>query len=643
MTRFASTLAATLMAGVVLVGICCLPAPDAAAAVVETEHQTVTIRADGTVREDHRRVVRLESDSDVEDWETFPIYLDLNRRLEDFEGRVTDPDGEVRKVKRKHQDERQIAGRSELHASRSYHVVEPEGLRPGAKLDLAWSVEIEPYFPADSVYLERDHPVEDFQLTIRVEPGVEGWRWRLDGPDGEGFGRESLSFEESGFNISDIGASRGLRVTGSLPKAPDGYGPAAGPRAPVIRFAWGGDSWRHVGSWYRSLLDDVPRDGAALSSLAEELTAGAADDRERLERLVRYVQDRVRYVAVQIGIGGYVPTPPGETLERQWGDCKDKGVLLAELLREVGIDAFPALVRLDASKSFDAEFPAANQFNHLIVAIPEGEVATTAEDPVSGGYLFVDATQSRGSARYLNSWASGQQALVVTPGGGSLVPTPVQPDAQRQRLAGIWTVRDDGTAEAQLALEFVGDGAARLLAIESFTDPGELESRIQSVWRSVVPLGDLSDIQWGGNADQIPVYRLEANATFDAWLSGREGAYAVHLPELRQTPELRDLGEVPDEMPIDAAAGQADVRFEIHLPPGICPPSPKDDSLENSVGRFTQTVTSTGDAATGVVVTVERTTVVQQPYVTPESRQDLVDLATAEYRAGRRKLRFRCE
>ena len=621
-----------------LIGLLLLSASTLDAAVVQIEHQTVTIRADGSVREDHRRVVLLESGSDVEDWETFPIYLDLNRRLEDFEGHVTDADGDVRKVKRKHQDEMQYSSGSELHASRKFHLVEPEGLRPGAKLDLAWSVEIEPYFPADAVYLERDDPVEDFQLTIRVEPGVEGWRWRLDGPEGEGFGLESLTFDES-----SLGASGGLRVTGSLPEAEDNLGPAAGPAAPVIRFAWGGEGWRHVGSWYRGLLDGVPRDDATLSKLASELTAGAADDRERLERLVRYVQDRVRYVAVQIGIGGYVPTPPGETVQRQWGDCKDKGVLLVELLREVGIEAFPALVRLDESKSFDAEFPAANQFNHLIVAIPEGEVATTAEDPLSGGYLFVDATQTRGSARYLNSWAAGQKALVVTPGGGSLVPTPILPDSQRQRLAGIWTVRDDGSAEASLALEFVGDTAAGMLSVESSTDPGELESRIQSAWRSVLPRADLSEIQWGGNADEIPVFRLEAKAGLDAWLSGRDGSYSVQLPELRQTPELRDLGDVPEQLPVDATAGRADVRFEIHLPKGICPPKPKDDTLENAVGSFTQTITSTGDAATGVIVTVERTTIVRQPYITPEQRQDLIDLTTAEYRAARRKLRFRCE
>ncbi|MDA8020648.1 MAG: DUF3857 domain-containing transglutaminase family protein [Thermoanaerobaculia bacterium] len=614
-----------------------MPAHRADAAIVESEHRTVTIRADGSVREDHRRVVHLESESDVEEWGTFPIYLDLNRTLKDFEGKVTGADGKVRKIRRKHRDEMQLAGSSELHASRSYYLVEPEGLRPGAKLDLAWSLEIEPYFPANAIFLERDDPVEDFQLTIRLEPGVEGWRWRVDGPDGEGFGRESLSFDESA-----AGPSGGLRVTGSISEAQDDLDSAAGPTAPVLRYAWGGDSWRHVGSWYRGLLEGVPRDDGALSSLTTELTAGAQNDRERLERLVRYVQDRVRYVAVQIGIGGYVPTPPGETIDRQWGDCKDKGVLLVELLRQLDIEAFPALVRLDASKSFDADFPSADQFNHLIVAIPEEEIAVTAEDPVSGGYLFVDATQSRGSARYLNSWAGGQQALVVTPGGGSLVTTPTNPESQNKRLAGIWTVDDTGSAEARLVLEYAGDVAASLLAFQSSTDPAQLEPRVQSIWRSVVPQAELSEVKWGGHADELPVFRLEAEARIDSWISGRGDSYAAELPKLGQTPKLRDLGEVPDELPVDAKAGRADVHFEIHLPPGVCAPKQKDDAVQNTVGSFSHEVSSTGDPASGVKVTVKRTTIVQRPYVAPEARQDLLDLATAEYRAGRRKLRFRC-
>lgn len=614
-----------------------LPTP-CDAAVVEAEHRTVTIRANGTVREDHRRVVLLESETDVEDWSTFPIYLDLNRRLDDFEGTVTDPDGDTRKVRRKHQDEAQVSDAGELHASRSYHLVEPEGLRPGSRIDLSWSLEIEPYFPADAVYLERDDPVRDFRLTIRVEPGVEGWRWRLDGPESEGYGRDDLVFDES-----EGGTNGGLRVTGSLPKAAEDLDLAAGPVAPVVRYAWGRDSWRNVGSWYRGLLHSVPRDDASIKALAKHLTDGAQDDRERLERLVRYVQDRVRYVAVQIGVGGYVPTPPAETVGRQWGDCKDKGLLLVDLLDRVGIEALPALVRLDASKAFDAAFPSAHQFNHLIVAIPEAEVATTPEDPISGGYLFVDATQTRGSARYLNSWASGQQALIVTPGGGSLVRTPVLPQAQSQRLHGIWTVGSSGTAQAQLTLDYTGDAASSLLGVEQSTDPKELESRIQSAWRAVVPLASVSDVQWGGSSDELPVFQLKATATFDSWLAGRDGSYSVQLPTIRQTPELRELGETPDELAVNADAGRADLHFEIHLPPGLCAPKPKDESIENTVGSFTQRVAFEGDPTSGVVVTVERTTVVREPWVSPTQRQDLLDLAKAEYQAGRRKLRFRCE
>lgn len=607
----------------------------AGAAVVEIEHRTVTIRADGTVREEHRRLVLLETEDDVAEWKTFPIYLDLNRRLDSFEGRVIDPDGDVHKVKRKHQDEAQASAAGELHASRSFHLVEPEGLRPGSRLDLSWSLEIEPYFSADAVYLERDEAVRDFRLSIQVDPGVEGWRWHLEGPQAEGFGMESLVFEES---------SRGLQVSGSLPKAGADTGAAAGPLAPVVRYGWGaGKTWRQVGTWYEGLLRAVPQEDPAVAKLARHLTEGAANDRERLERLVRYVQDRVRYVAVQIGVGGYVPTPPAETVARQWGDCKDKGVLLVDLLEQVGIEAFPALVRLDESKSFDVDFPSADQFNHLIVAVPVKKMATVGADPVSGGYLFVDATQSRGSSRYLNSWASGQQALVVTPGGGSLVRTPVLPEMQSTRFTGHWTVDETGAAQAKLALEYTGDVAVSLLHLEESTDRAEMETRLMAVWRALVPTAKLVSVSWSGDSLELPIFRIEATATYEGWLTGRDGSYSILPPAIRQTPEIRDVTEAPEPLAVDALAGRAETHFEVQLPAGICAPGEKDETVENAVGSFTQRVSSAGDSATGLTVTVDRIAVVSEPWVAPAQRQDLLDLATAEFQAGRRKIRFRCD
>src|SRR2546425_8998451 len=44
------------------------------------------------------------------------------------------------------------------------------------------------------------------------------------------------------------------------------------------------------------------------------------------------VRDRVRYVAVELGLAGYQPRPSGETLAKLYGDCKDKATLLQSAL-----------------------------------------------------------------------------------------------------------------------------------------------------------------------------------------------------------------------------------------------------------------------------------------------------------------------
>jgi transglutaminase-like putative cysteine protease len=48
----------------------------------------------------------------------------------------------------------------------------------------------------------------------------------------------------------------------------------------------------------------------------------------RAEAALALVQDRVRYVALAMGAGGYVPADAAETWSRRYGDCKGKTALL---------------------------------------------------------------------------------------------------------------------------------------------------------------------------------------------------------------------------------------------------------------------------------------------------------------------------
>lgn len=82
---------------------------------------------------------------------------------------------------------------------------------------------------------------------------------------------------------------------------------------------------------------------------------------------LKLVQEQVRYLALTMDNGGYVPAAADLTWSRRFGDCKGKTVMLLALLHELGIEARPALVSTQGGDGLEARLPMAGLFDHVIV------------------------------------------------------------------------------------------------------------------------------------------------------------------------------------------------------------------------------------------------------------------------------------
>jgi transglutaminase-like putative cysteine protease len=102
-------------------------------------------------------------------------------------------------------------------------------------------------------------------------------------------------------------------------------------------------SWKAVVDWSLPLYRRAPLT-PPLQALVDEWRKESADDADRIILALRFVQDQVRYTGIEIGPGAYQPTAHGRVLERRYGDCKDKALLLVTLLAAMNIEAQPALV-----------------------------------------------------------------------------------------------------------------------------------------------------------------------------------------------------------------------------------------------------------------------------------------------------------
>lgn len=100
---------------------------------------------------------------------------------------------------------------------------------------------------------------------------------------------------------------------------------------------------------------------------AAKIAAASPDPLARASAALALVQQRVRYFYVGLGNGGYVPAAADLTWSRRYGDCKGKTVLLLALLKELGIEAEPALVASDGGDGLDQQPPSLLGFDHVVV------------------------------------------------------------------------------------------------------------------------------------------------------------------------------------------------------------------------------------------------------------------------------------
>ncbi|MGE4072116.1 MAG: DUF3857 domain-containing protein [Lysobacterales bacterium] len=125
-------------------------------------------------------------------------------------------------------------------------------------------------------------------------------------------------------------------------------------------------NWADVVNWALPLYA-VPKPNAELQEAIDEIKRDHADSAARTQAALNYVQSEIRYMAVSLGAGSHAPNAPDVVLKRRFGDCKDKTLLLLTMLRQLGIDANPALVNTSMRRGLRERLASPGVFDHVLV------------------------------------------------------------------------------------------------------------------------------------------------------------------------------------------------------------------------------------------------------------------------------------
>lgn len=421
----------------------------ATAAVVLADETFLTVTPAGEMSTVYRRVVKILTPAG-RDHAYGVAGFDKNTKLRGLRGWSIDPSGKVRTLKERHAVET-TAGDFEVYTDAKMKFLDfPSEV--GSVIAYEVEQHSQPYEPVSIWQFQESIPVLRARLEVKLP---QGWtyevKWRNHDP-----------LEPA------AGPMWELRDIPAIPDEP--RMPSAASLAGRVGVQWISPSrgakrtWSDVAKWYAGLaaprLASTPEVQAKVRALTEV-------NEDPVRALARFTQLDVRYVAVEIGIGGYQPHAVSDIFKNRFGDCKDKATLLKSMLREKSVDTHYVLVHTTRGM-VDPEFPTIASFNHVIAAIriPKERAKglhSVIEHPQLGTLLLFDPTSTTTPFGHLPPWLQASRGLLVTPDGGELIDLPAHaPEANELRRTAKLELEQSGTLKGAVEETRTGSIAARM-------------------------------------------------------------------------------------------------------------------------------------------------------------------------------------
>lgn len=526
---------------------------------------TVTVQSDGKLRKVERKVYRiLRAEGSPRGIVRVPF--DSRTRIS-LHGWSIPATGKPYEVKDRDAVEIGLPG-AEMITDVRLKVLRIPATVPGSIIGYELESESLPYVLADNWAFQDTIAVREAHYAIQLPPGwqykatwlnhaeeapaasANRWQWVINNVP-------AIRLEEQMPPWSGIAAQEWLSFV------PSG-GQQAGPQ-----------SWHDIGTWYLGLVRGRRDASADIKQKVAELTASIPQPLGKMRALAAFVQNDIRYAAVELGVGGYQPHAAAEVFAHRYGDCKDKVTLLSSMLKEIGVDSTYVIV--DSTRgSVAATTPANLQFNHVIIAIqlPAGlsdpSLRAVMSHPRLGSMLLFDPTDAYTPFGDLEGPLQGGYGVLITSDGGELVQLPqLASEWNTLRRTAQMTLDESGTLSGDVHEVLTGESAARQRAALAAAGQDSLhvkfvESHVGSAFATFqilkATVGNLhvndAPLEWN-YALEVQHYAKSSGdlLVLRPRILGEESSGLLETVEPRQNP-----------VEFDAAEHNSDV-FDIALPP----------------------------------------------------------------------------
>jgi hypothetical protein len=214
-------------------------------------------------------------------------------------------------------------------------------------------------------------------------------------------------------------------------------------------------SWQTYCNWQKALNADVCSLTPEREAEIRKMTDTIKTDKAKAMFLYKYLQQNMRYVSVQLGIGGLKPFPAMFVDQKKYGDCKALSNYMGALLKAVNIPSCYAMINAEPNaEPAEFSFPF-DPFNHVILCIPFKNDTT-----------WLECTSTTKPFGKLGPSTENRRALIITEDGGKLVNTPKSKIEDNKFIGEANLILNaDGSAKATFKISATGGYRDELIGI----------------------------------------------------------------------------------------------------------------------------------------------------------------------------------
>lgn len=230
-------------------------------------------------------------------------------------------------------------------------------------------------------------------------------------------------------------------------------------------------SWRIQSyKYYEWYIGEKLKPSKILKKKAIELTKDAKTEEEKIKAIYYFVR-QFSYDSYHTRYGhGIISNKPELILERRYGDCKDQSILIVALLRELEIDAYPALIWSGNDSNIDISFPS-DYFNHQIVYVKTEKGEDLWLDPTFSTLPY-GVVSSSGSDRF--SLVLAEENKMSKPLKRTPKVTPEMTGKEEYKL--LIDITSDKKTKTTIAIKSFGETAGhRMWAFRELKDVKEIK------------------------------------------------------------------------------------------------------------------------------------------------------------------------